>query len=142
MSFDLHLIDGDIKVQPDGKIKIIVGTPKLRQDILKIILTPIGESKYHRWYGCTISDDIVGATVPPGMIVQEINIAITESLDNLKRLQQIQSSYQDVKLSEILDSIEYVDVGRNVSDPRQVNVVVSVLSKKLEKIDEVFSITS
>lgn len=142
MSFDLQLIDNDLKIGADGKIKVVRDTVKLRQDILKIILTPIGSLTDHPWYGCTIDDNIVGKNLPEHILVAEIQSSITDSLKRLQKLQISQSATQKVTLSEIIGVIAEVDVQRDVTDRRQLNVTVTVLTKKMGKIEELFTIIS
>ena len=51
MSFDLALERGDIKINRDGSMKTVFGNAKLRQDIMKILLTELGDNKFHPKYG-------------------------------------------------------------------------------------------
>ena len=142
MSFDLQLIDNDLKIGKDGKIKVVTDTVKLHQDILKIILTPIGSMIDHPWYGCYIDDNVVGKNLPEHILVAEIQNSILESLNRLQKLQISQSATQKVSLSEIIGVISGVDVQRNAADGRQLNIVVTVLSKRMDKVEELFTIIS
>jgi len=141
MSFDLALINGDLKIQPDGSIKTVTDTPKLRQDIIKIILTPLGSNKNHLWYGCSISEDI-GRNFPDNLQLARIQNYISQSLDRLKALQKSQSTNQRVTLAELINSVGEIHTERDETDPRQMNVVVTVFSKRLAKIEELFTIIS
>ena len=142
MSFDLALINNDLVLQVNGDVRTVTDTPKLRQDILKIILTPLGSIKSHMWYGCSIGEDVIGLGTSDLMYISRIQISISKGLDRLKALQQSQSVNQNVSLAELIDIVAAVDVQRDVSDPRQINVVVTVLSKRLTKIEEIFTIMS
>ena len=51
MSFDLSIEKGDIKIGSDGSLSTVSGNNKLRQDIIKILLTDIGDNKFHPKYG-------------------------------------------------------------------------------------------
>ena len=141
MSFDLALINGDLKIQPDGTIKTFTDTPKLRQDIIKIILTPLGSNPNHLWYGCSISND-TGKNFPDIMRLARIQANVTQSLDNLKSLQTSQSANQQVSLAELIESVGSIDVERDIVEPRQMNVVVTVFSKRLSQLQELFTIIS
>lgn len=140
MSFDLMLIDSDIKIKADGTVRTVEGSDKLKQDIIKILLTPIGSLKFHQWYGSGLSDKIIGENLPDNMTFQEISSSISQSLERLKTLQRSQITYQKVKLSEIINSIEEVLVQRSAEDMRQIFVIVSILTKDFTKIEETFSI--
>ncbi|MFA5023429.1 MAG: hypothetical protein WC523_00530 [Patescibacteria group bacterium] len=141
MSFDISLINNDLSVQPNGAVKIVTDTPKLRQDIIKIIITPMGSVKNHPWYGCSISDDI-GRNFSDLLQLSRIQNNISKSLDRLKALQISQSSVQRVSLSELIESVGGIDVERDLSDGRQLNILITVFSKRLTKLEELFTIIS
>jgi len=142
MSFDLEIVDSDIKIKADGTISTITDTPKLRQDIIKIILTPLSSNKFHPWYGCSVTEAISGRNMPSNMMVEEIRTTVSQSLDRLKTLQIAQASGQSVSLAEMISAIGEIQSGRNPIDPRQINVLISVLTKRLTKIEEIFTVIS
>lgn len=142
MSFDFALVEGDLSLTPDGKMRTVTDTPKLRQDVLKIILTPLGSNRNHPWYGCTLTEDIVGKGHPDNMIEADAKLAISQSLGRLQQLQRSQGTSQRVTLAEMINNIGDIYVNRSLQDPRQLNVVVNVLSRRLTKIEEVFTIIS
>jgi len=141
MSFDLELVNNDLKIKADGTISIVTDTPKLRQDILKIILTPLGSNPNYLWYGCSIGNDI-GRNFPDILQISRIQANVTQCLNNLKALQISQAANQQVSLAELIASVGGVDVERDTTDQRQMNVVVTVLSKRLSQIQELFTIIS
>lgn len=140
MSFDLALIDGDIKLNSDGTLKTVTDTNKLRQDILKIIVTPIGSNKYHLWYGTNIGPHIIGSAPSDSFMENEISFAIQDSLNRLQKLQRAQASEQDVTLAEMIANINDILSQRSVTDPRLITVYVSVMSKALTRLDEAFKL--
>lgn len=142
MSFDLEIINGDLKIKVDGTVKTITDTTKLRQDILKIIMTALGSNKFHTWYGCSISASSIGSAYPDNLLFSDIQTSIVQSLERLKTLQLSQASGQQVSLAEIISNVESVQVERNPIDLRQVNVRVVVLSKRLGRVEEIFTIVS
>jgi len=142
MSFDFSLIDGDLGLSPSGEVKTLTDTPKLRQDVLKIVLTPLGSNRFHPWYGCSVSESIIGNLMPDNLIEMEATATITQSLERLKQLQLAQATSQSVSLAELISSIGPVRVSRSVQDLRQLNIIVTVLTKRLTKIEEVFIISS
>lgn len=142
MSFDLELVNGDIEIKSDGALRTVSDTPKLRQDILKIIVTSLGSNKFHPWYGCSISDNSIGSSYPDNLLFSDIQTSIRQSLDRLKTLQMSQATGQRVALSEIISSVEAVEVERNIADPRQINIRVSVLTRNLSLVEELFTIIS
>jgi len=142
MSFDLALINGDIQIKADGSVRTVENTDKLKQDIVKVILTPINNSRFHPWYGTNIVDDNIGKIASDSVLFQQIDLAITDGLSRLQKLQLAQSTSQVVTFAETLASIEEVAVQRAPDDPRQVNVVVVVLSKDLSAVEEMFTINN
>ena len=141
MSFDLALIDSDLSRMPDGTIRTVNRANKLKQDIVKIILTPIGSLRYHPWYGSSINEGTIGEVLPDSMLYQDITTAIQQSLSRLQTLQRAQASGQRVELSEILASVNDIQIQRNPSDPRQVNVIVVAMSKDFTAVEEIFMIS-
>lgn len=142
MSFDLALIDGDISIKSDGSIRTVTDTPKLRQDILKIILTPLGSNRFHPWYGCSISENLIGRDFPDNLIEVEAQTTIQQSLERLRQLQLAQSTTQQVSLGELITSIGPISINRNPIDLRQINIRVAVTTKRLTKVEEIFQIIS
>jgi len=142
MSFDLALVDGDISIKSDGSVRTVTDTPKLRQDVLKMILTPLGSNKFHPWYGCSISENLIGRNYPDNLIEVEAQTSIQQSLERLRQLQLAQSTTQQVTLGELITSIGPISINRNPIDLRQINVRVAVTTKRLTKVEEIFQIIS
>jgi phage baseplate assembly protein W len=143
MSFDIQITDsGDLQVKADGTMRTVTDTPKLRQDILKIILTSLGSNKFHPWYGCAVSNSSIGQSYPDNLRFSDMQTSIKQSLDRLKTLQMSQATGQSVSLAELIAEVESVEVERNPVDPRQINVRVNVWTKRLTKVEEVFTIIS
>jgi phage baseplate assembly protein W len=142
MSFDLELIDGDLSIKADGAARTISETPKLRQDILKVLLTAIGSNKFHPWYGCAVTDSVIGKGYANNLMISAITTSISQSLDRLKTLQMAQASAQKVSLAEMITEVLNVEVGRNPEDPRQLNIRVTVLTRRLTQVEEIFTLIS
>jgi hypothetical protein len=136
MSFDLKIENGDISLSKDGRLKLVNGNSKLKQDIVKILLTNIGENKYHQEYGCLVGALKIGSTVDADFIKLDITESVENAIRNLMLLQKKQSTKQYVAPSEIITDILNVDVTRDTSDPRLYSISVSVLTQQLTKLDE------
>ena len=141
MSFDLELVNNDLKIKPNRTISTVSDTPKLRQDIIKIIVIPLGSMKNYPWYGCAVGDNIIGKNLPKNIFDSQINESIKKSLENLQMLQQSQSATQKVTAAEMIKMIVDVHAERDIDDPRKINIVVCVLTNRLTKVDEYFTIT-
>ena len=142
MSFDLALINNDLSLKSDGSVRTVEDTQKLRQDVLKIILTPLGSNRFHPWYGCTVSEDIIGKNLPEEMMLLDIKTSIQQSLDKLKKLQLQQLTTQKVSFAEIINVIGEAIAYRSPEDLRQVVIEVTVYSKRLTKVEESFTLTA
>ena len=143
MSFDLLLTpNGDLNVNADGTIQTVSDTPKLRQDIIKIVITPLGSNPNQLWYGCLIGDNVIGNSMSDAQRLNIIQANITQSLQRLQALQKVQSTTQQVTLAETIASIGGVNVERDASDMRQLNIVITVFSKALSQLQELFTIIS
>lgn len=141
MSFDLALVDSDISIKPDGTLRTVTDTNKLKQDVVKIILTPLNSVRFHPWYGSDINEGLIGEVPTDSILFQKISGALTQSLNRLQTLQRSQATGQRVTPAEMIAAIRSVSVQRAIDDPRQVNVVVILLSKDLTAIEEIFSIS-
>lgn len=142
MSFDLQLINNDICFDSKGLVKTVEDTPKLRQDIIKMIMTPLGANKNHPWYGCPLGDNISGKNLPFNILDSVCKTDIFDSISKLKMLQKSQSSTQKVSLAEMIESIIDVYLERDTSDGRNINIFISILTKRMTKFDEYFTIIS
>ena len=141
MSFDFALINNDLNMLPNGTMRTVVDTQKLRQDVLKLILTQLGSNRFHSWYGCTVSEDIIGKNLPDNMMGLDIQTSISQSLDRLKKLQQQQLTTQKVSLAELINVIGEIIAYRAPEDRRQIKIEVTVYSRRLTKVEEVFTLT-
>jgi len=141
MSFDFLLLNNDLSMSSDGKMKTVADTQKLRQDIIKILLTTLGANRFHPWYGSTVSSDIIGKNLPYNMIVLNIETSIRQSLERLQKLQLQQQTTQRVSLAELIHSIGPVSAYRNPDDLRQVKIDVTVYSRQLTPVKESFTLS-
>jgi len=141
MSFDFALINGDLSILPNGDVRTITETQKLRQDVLKIVLTPLGSNRFHPWYGCTVSEDIIGKSLPDNMMLLDIKTSIQQSLDRLRKLQLQQLTTQKVSLAELINVIGEIIAYRAPEDRRQIKIDVTVYSRRLTEVNETFTLT-
>ena len=136
MSFDLEIKNGDFAISRDGSLSIVVENKKLRQDIVKVLLTGIGENKYHKFYGSHLGSIQLGNVPNPKVVEADIASSAETAIRNLMKLQKHQSKKQFIGPGEYIVDILGIDIQRNKEDPRQYNVVVSVLTRKLTHVTE------
>ena len=143
MSFDFKLDGGDIKIGPSGTIVQVVDDAKLRQDLLKIILTPLGTNQLYPWYGSPINARTVGKLLDPKILKLEATNAIIYAINNLMKLQKDQErSGQFLTPSEAISQMLEVLVEQSRFDGRQFNVSVSVATRRSNVVSEAFSLAA
>ena len=142
MSFDLKIINGDL-VLANGKLKTVVDSEKLIQDILKMCLTTARSNPIHPWYGSFISRTIIGNPNYTSILVQISKSQLNTSLQNLKELQNLQiKSFQRVSADEQIASISDISIIRNNLDPRIFDIVIKVITKGLKPITTAFEVST
>ena len=140
MSFDLGIKGGDIYFSSSGSLNLVSKNSKLRQDMLKIILTEIGENKFHRGYGSAIGKLSIGTAAGKDLVELDLKSSVENAIRKLMSLQKAQSSRQYLSPGEIIVSIVNIDAGRDSLDPRMYNVFVSVLTGELTEIRELVTV--
>lgn len=136
MSFDLKIVGGDIAIGRDGDLETVFDNKKLRQDIVKILLTRVGENKFHPSYGSKVGALEVGFVPDRELIEMDLNSSVEDAIKYLIRAQQNQQKYQYLTPGEIIVGIKNINVERDLADPRMYNVNISVFTKKLTTITE------
>jgi len=141
MSFDLKITDNDLSINPDGTLQTVQENDKLVQDIVKAILTPLGSNLFFKWYGCAIGAKTIGQIYDETTIQMEVERSIQDTLTNIIALQQAQAQSQYVSAGETIAAIQNVSVMRSEIDPRQFEIYVSILTRKLTPLDIQFTLT-
>jgi hypothetical protein len=134
MSFDLTLERGDIKISADGTIDTVSGNSKLRQDIIKILLTEIGDNRFHPKYGSYIGALQIGHYADGKLVSLDLEGSARKAIRNLMALQRAQGKRQKLTPGEIIIDILKVSVSRDEVDPRLYNIFVSVLTKRMTEV--------
>jgi phage baseplate assembly protein W len=138
MSFDLKIVGNDLAMNRDGSVQTVLGNEKLKQDILKAILTARGSNRFHQWYGSVVSERTIGQVLEGGQLEAEVSSAIQETLSTIMALQTAQARVQYVSPGETLAAIKDIYVARDSVDPRQWSITVEVLTRQLTTVEETF----
>lgn len=133
MSFDLKILKGDLEIDGSGNVSIVSGNKKLRQDIVKILLTSYGDNKYHPSYGSGVGQVEVGLNNFKITDLEIKNTALT-AINSLISMQKKQAKYQTLSPSEVIVSVLDINVSRDSADPRLYNLKVSVLTQQLTEV--------
>ena len=134
MSFDLTLNKGDIKIDKTGEVSVVSSNSKLRQDIIKILLTETGDNKFHPDYGSQVGSLKIGSTSDARLVEADLNTSANKALRNLMALQRSQSRRQKLSPGEVIVQVLDVSVARDELDPRMYNIFVSVLTQALDQV--------
>lgn len=140
MSYDLKIKNGDLVLDNSGSLTTVVGNQKIRQDIVKILLTRLGENKFHPNYGSDIGSLRIGDALSKNMVESDMKRSVEQALRYLISLQKTQSRFQFLSSSEVILDIQNVGVERDSGDPRLYNIFISVLTQKLDVLEEVITI--
>lgn len=140
MSFDLKIVNNDCAINSDGTLQTVYDNAKLSQDIIKSVITPLGSNPFHQWIGSTINARTIGQVLDASHTETEATRALQNTLTNLVALQNEQGKGQYVSPGEQIAAILKVAVTRNSQDPRQWEITLSVLTKKLTMVNESFSL--
>jgi phage baseplate assembly protein W len=138
MSFDLKIVGNDLAMNRDGSVQTVRDNEKLKQDILKAILTARGSNKFHQWYGSTVSERTIGRLLEDGQLEAEASSAIQETLSTIMALQTAQARIQYVSPGETLAAVTDIRVTRDSTDPRQWSITVEALTRQLTPVEETF----
>lgn len=128
MSFDLKLENGNLKIK-NGDLETVSNTDKLIQDVLKMVLTPVGANKMQIWYGSNFGKTIIGTPLDPDFSKELAVSQLVSALETLKTLQENQAVYQSVSASESISQVLGVRVDQDDNEPRFIRVFLSVLNK-------------
>lgn len=140
MSFDLSIKNGDIKINSNGTVGVISGNLKLKQDIIKIILTKLGENKFHPNYGSQAGALKVGYYADDRLMALDIESSVKRAIKNLMSLQKSQSQRQSLTPGEVIVDVLNVAASRDDADPRMYNIIVSVLTQELTEVSEFLTV--
>jgi phage baseplate assembly protein W len=136
MSFDLKIVGGDIAISSSGDAELVFNNEKLRQDIVKILITKVGSNKYHPNYGSEMGDLQIGNVADVNFLELDLQSSAEEAIRKLILLQRKQSRVQFLSPAEVIVDIVEVSVARDINDPRAWNIFISVLTQKLTTLTE------
>ena len=142
MSFDLRINQGDLVIGSDGDLSKVEDVEKLIQDVLKILMTPIGANVFFTWYGSLLSGSMVGQVMDATFRRSAVEQQIRSNLETLQRMQKQQAANgQRVTPGELLAAIQNIQVHRNVVDPTYFTVAVRILTKGFQSATATFDTT-
>ena len=136
MSFDLKIEGGDISISRDGNLTTVFDNAKLRQDIIKILLTKLGENKFHPSYGSEIGALNIGHVPDQELLELDLQASVRDAVNKLIALQRSQSRKQFLTPGERIISLLGVSAQRDEIDPRLYSIFLTVQTGALTSISE------
>jgi hypothetical protein len=136
MSFDLKLSNGDLVLTASGQPEAVTGNDKIRQDILKILLTEEGDNSYHQSYGSSVGSLNVGENFGQSFTERSMEGSVSNAINKLITLQKFQSRTQFLNPAEVIVSIRNIQIYRDELDPRMWSIFVSVITQELEEVGQ------
>lgn len=108
MAKEIKLVAGDINIL-NGKIQVLEGGEKLKQQVAKIILTEKG-GRFHPGYGSDISTVIGRYSSDVVYVVALVKLTIEEALEYYQAVQVRQELLQDMVDEEVLIRYDNLEV--------------------------------
>ena len=136
MSFDLKIENGDIKIEIDGAMSTVYDNTKLRQDIIKILLTKLGENKFHPNYGNQIGVIDIGYVDDYELVELDLKSSVEDAIKKLIALQRGQSLKQYISPAERIVAILDISAKRDTIDPRLYSIFITVQTGAISAITE------
>lgn len=136
MSFDLKLVNGDLVISSSGALDTVADNIKLRQDIVKILLTKLGENKYHPSYGSEVGALTIGSIPDQDLLETDLQASAKDAVNKLMALQRSQSRKQFLTPGERIIAVLGTAVQRDTVDPRLYNINISVQTGALTSLTE------
>ena len=140
MSYDLKIVNGDLSISNTGSIETVNQNNKIIQDIKKLLLTDLGDNKYHPNYGSPIGNGSIGYFQDQEFMKMNMKKSIEGSIKRLINLQKNQMKYQYVSPSETIMYIKNIQVFRDTADPRMWSIFVSVVAQDLSEVEDTITI--
>ena len=106
----------------------------MRHDIIIILLTELGDNKYHPKYGSYIGSLQIGHHADSKLMSLDLESSARTAVRNLMSLQRSQARRQNLSPGEIIMDIIDISVSRDDADPRLYNIFISVLTQELTEV--------
>lgn len=114
--------ENDIQVDALQNLIMIEGTVKLAQEIMMILLTPIGTFAADPNYGTTLST-IIGSKLDSA-VYAEIQTEVINALIHLNEI-----NLDNPNSDEVIETIDVVRTVASIDDPRAISIQVKVTTE-------------
>jgi hypothetical protein len=134
MSFDVKLEHGMLVLDTNGDLSRVDKAEKLLQDILKMLITPLGTNYFAPWYG-SAAGNVIGNILDNNFAASLTSSQIRASLETLSKMQAIQAKNQYLSPEEQIAAIRESTFRQNTVDPRYISIVASVVNKAFQQVN-------
>jgi len=122
-------IQKDIDIVSTGDLATLEGKDKLRQQVMKVILTRLTSNPFHSEYGSSLNSIIDKKLDNFTRLI--IHQSISEAI---KYLQDVQTNLLDLPASETILRLSSLSIVDSVESPNKVSITISILSGDYEEI--------
>lgn len=130
-------IQKDINVTPQGRLDTSIGSDKVREEVLKALLTLQGANQFQPSYGSLLSSSIGQKFT----VLTQFNLqqSIQSAIDFLIQQQQAQPT---IPLTEVILRLNSVTMQEDPTDPRTIRIVISILTGTYTNVTVTFGIVT
>lgn len=118
----------DIHFDNTQRLVVLEGHAKVRQQIWKALLTLRSSNSFNKAYGSSLSE-LIGQRVD-AYLAAKLQFSVLECLEELIAIQRS----MDLPDNERIASVSSVDIKKNDTDPRILEMVVTVLCSDYEEV--------
>lgn len=121
--------ENDLQFDNRGRLITLQGVDKLKQEVIKLLLTSIGTSLSNLDYGSNLAELTVGKKIDANIIA-----GIGQEVINAMNLYNSFQTDND-NADEIIDTLDDVLLTQNEFDPRQIKVTVQMTTLAGSQVD-------
>lgn len=122
--FDIEIYNGDINFA-NGQFVLVIDGQKLVQSLVKILITPQKSDSLRPNYGTDIAN-ILGHAMPEFIYTTKIEESVSDAIRFLITEQSKASYRQYVSPGERIKELIYVNVVKNTTDSRQIDIYIGI----------------
>lgn len=127
----------DININEQGRFDVVTGREKVRQMVLKALLTVVGSNVFYPAYG-SLTSNMIGQRFD---LFTQFNLqsSVQDAIDFLIQQQQLQPI---IPQAELILRVSSVDVQQDEQDPRVIRVAIKVLTGLYEEVPVAFGVVT
>lgn len=130
-------IQRDVNITEQGRFATVTGAEKVRQAVLKALLTFVGSNTFHPTYGALLANS-VGQKFD---LFTQFNLqqSIQDAVDFLIQQQQLEPA---IPLDETIFRVSSIDLQLDPTDPRTIHVIIKILTGAYQEVPISFGVVT